>query len=85
MPFSRDRPELLLRAFPLQIKCRVHKVHVLLVQLFPQQLDGLAKTLEVDNLPFPKELDHVIYVRIIGQPQNIVIGDPCFLLWERIA
>ena len=60
----------------------IHKIHIFLVQLFPQQLDSLAKTLEVDNLPFPKELDHVIYVRIIGQPQNIVIGDPCFLLWH---
>ena len=63
----------------------IHKIHIFLVQLFPQQLDCLAKALEVDDFPFPKELDHVIYVRIVGQPQNIVIGDPCFLLWERIA
>ena len=63
----------------------IHKIHIFLVQLFPQQLDCLAKALEVDDFPLPQELDHVIYVRIIGQPQNIVIGDPCFLLWERIA
>ena len=71
--------------FTLDIEGRVHKVHILLIQLLPQQLHCLTKALEVHDLPLPEELDHVIHIRVIGQPQNVVIGDPCLLLWERIA
>ena len=56
-------------------------VHILLIQLLPQQFHCLAKPLEVDYLPFPKELDDIVYIRIVRQPQDIVIGDPGFLLW----
>ena len=73
------------RVFYLHIKCRVHIVNILLVQLVPQQFTGLSKSLEMHNLPFPEELDHVIHIRIIGKPQDVVIGDPGLLLWERIA
>ena len=66
------------------IKSRVHEIYILLVQLLPEQLYRLAEALEVDNLPLPKELDHIIHIRVIGKPQNIVIGDSCLLLWERI-
>ena len=66
----------------LHIKRRVHIVYVLLIQFFPKQLNCLAKTLEVYDFPFPEELDHIVYVRIVRQPQNIVIGDPSFLLWH---
>ena len=44
----------------------------------------LAKPLEMNNLSCPKELDHLIYVRIIRYPQNVVIGRPCFLLSRHI-
>ena len=67
------------------IKSGVHIVYVLLVQLFPEQLHCLAEPLEVNNFPFPEELDHIVHIRIVGQPQNIVIGNPSLLLWERIA
>ena len=29
--------------------------------------------------------DDIIYIGIIADPQNVIIGYPCFLLWERIA
>ena len=66
------------------IKGGIHIVHILLVQLLPQQLHGLAEPLEVDDLPFPEEFDHVVHIRIIGKPQNVVIGDPGLLLWGVI-
>ena len=63
------------------VKGRIHIVHILLIQLSAQQLHGLSEPLEMHNLPFPKEFDHIVHIRIIGQPQNVVIGDPGLLLW----
>ena len=59
-------------------------VDILLIQFLPKELHGFAKPLEVDNFPFAKELDHIVYIRIIGKPQNIVIGDPCLLLGSQV-
>ena len=64
----------------LQIEGRVGGVNIALVQLFPEQLGSLPEALEVDDLPLPQELDHVVHIRVIGQPQDVVIGYPCFLL-----
>ena len=63
----------------------IHKIHIFLVQLFPQQLDCLAKALEVDDFPLPQELDYIVHIRIIRQPQNVIVSGPGFLFWERIA
>lgn len=68
-------------AIYLHVDCRVHIVHILLIQLLPQQFHGFSEALEVYDLPLPKELDHIIYIRVIRKPENIVIGHPCFLLW----
>lgn len=36
---------------------------------------------EVDNFPFPKELNRLAHIRIIRrQPQDIVVGHSCLLL-----
>ena len=69
----------------LQIDGGVHAVDISLIQLPAQQVDGLAKPLEMDDLPFPEELDDIVDIGIIAQPQDVVIGDPGLLLWERIA
>lgn len=65
----------------LHIKGRIHIVNILLVQFFPQKLHSFAKTLEMDDFSLPEEFDHIIYIRIIAEPENIVVGDPCLLLW----
>ena len=65
----------------LNIKSRVHKIHIFLIQFFTKQLNRFAETLEMDDFPFPQELDHIIYIRIIGQAEDIVIGDSGLLLW----
>ena len=66
----------------LAVKAGVHEIDILLIQPVLGQAQALAEALEVDDLPLPQELDDVVDVRIIGQPQNIVIGYPCFLLWH---
>ena len=60
----------------LQIDGRIHGIDVALIQLPAQQVDGLAKALEMDDLPFPEEFDDVVDVGIVAKPQNVVIGDP---------
>ena len=65
----------------LQIHGRIHPVYIALIQLFPQQLHGFAESLEVDDLPLTQEFDHIVHIRIIGQPQDIVIGGAGLLLW----
>ena len=68
--------------FFLHVKGWVHGVNILLIQLFPQLLDAFAKPLEVDDLPFPEELDHITDIRVIAEPQDIVISHPGLLLWR---
>ena len=69
----------------LNIKRGIHAVHILLIQLFTQLLHAFSEALEMDDLPFPQELDHIVHIRIIGKTQNIIVGGACLLLWERIA
>ena len=66
--------------FFLHVKGWVHGVNILLIQLFPQLLDAFAKPLEVDDLPLPQELDHIVYIGIVRQAENVVIGHPSLLL-----
>ena len=58
----------------LNIKCRVHKVNIFLVQLFPQQLHGFTEPLEVYDLPLPQEFYDIVHIRIVRKPQDVVIG-----------
>ena len=68
----------------LDVKRRVHKIHILLIQFLPQQLHSLAKALEVDDLPLPQEADHIVYIRIVGKPQNIVVSGAGLLLRTEV-
>ncbi len=43
-----------------------------------------AKTLEMDNFPFPEETDHIVDVRIIRQAEDVVIGEAGLLLCSQI-
>ena len=62
----KSRPEAAPGGILLQIDGGVHAVDVALVQLPAQQLEGLPEPLEVDDLPLPEELDHVVHIGIIG-------------------
>ena len=70
--------------FALYINRRIHKIHIPLVQLLPQPLQALTEPLEVDDLPFPQEADHVIHIRVVAQPQDIVVGHPGLLFRRQI-
>ena len=54
----------------------VFGVHALLAQA-----QALAKALEVDDLPLPQEADDVVYVGIIAETQDVIVGDPGLLFW----
>ena len=69
----------------LQIDGRIHAVDIALIEFPAQKFDGLTKPLEMDDLPLPEEFDDIVHIRVVGEPQDVVVGDPCLLLWERIA
>ena len=56
-----------------------------MIQFFSQKLDRLTEPLEVNHFTLPEEFDHIVHIRIVAEPQNVVIGHPGLLLWERIA
>lgn len=81
LPALGPRRAVCRKAGQLFIKGRVGKVHVFLIHFLLSQLDSLAETLEMDNLAFPEEANDIIYVRIVRQAENVVIGEARFLLW----
>lgn len=64
----------------LLIEGRVDEVEILLVHLLLGQAQALAEALEMHDLPGPQELDDIVDVRVVGQAQDVVIGDPGLLL-----
>lgn len=66
----------------LQIDSGIHAVDIPLVQLPPEHFHGFSESLEMDDLPLPEELDDIVHIRIIAEPQNVVVGDPRLLLWH---
>ena len=73
-----------LHLFSLHIHRRIHTVHILLIQLLSKQLYSFAKPLEMHDFPFTKELDYIIHIRIVTEPQDVIIGDPRFLFSGQI-
>lgn len=47
-------------------------------------MQALAEALEVDDFPLPQKADNVVYVRVITEAENVVIGHPGFLLSREI-
>ena len=44
----------------------------------------IAETLEVHDFPRPQKPDCVVDIRVVGKPQNIVIGDAGFLFGGQV-
>ena len=36
----------------------------------------------MDDLPLPQELDDIVHIRVIAEPENVVVGYSCLLLWH---
>ena len=43
-----------------------------------------AEPLEVDNLPFPQELDGVPHIRVVGETENVVVGHSGLLFCAQV-
>ena len=63
------------------IETRITRVNIFLIQSFGGDFDPLAEALIVDNLPLPQKFDRIAHIRIVDQPQQVVVGDPGFLFW----
>jgi len=66
------------------VERRIHKIHILLVKLLAKQFHSFSEALEVDYFTFPEELDHIIYIRVVGEPENIVVSDSRLLFGPQI-
>ena len=76
---------MLLRLFPyilftafnavcrLCIKGRVKSIEIAGVDFVLGNTDSLAEPLEVNNFPFPQKPDCVFDIRVIHQPEDVVI------------
>ena len=63
---------------------RVHIVDVFFVELPAQQLHSLAEALEVYDLSFTQKLDRIVHIRVVREPQDVVIRCPGLLLCCKI-
>lgn len=63
------------------VKSRVGEIDIFGVHFLLAQADTLTEPLEVDDLPLPQEADHVVYIRVVGQAEDVIVGEPGLLLW----
>ena len=64
----------------LFIKSRVGRIEILLIHFLDSAAKSLAEALIMDDFPLPQELYNVVDVRIVAEPQNVVIGRARLLL-----
>ena len=62
-----------------RIKLRVKSIEVFAVQLLLSNAQHFTEALEVDDFPLPQEFNWVAHIRVIHQPQDVVVGHPCLL------
>ena len=68
----------------LFIKRRIGRIEILLIHLLNSAATPLTEALIMDYFPLPQELYDVVYVRIIAEPQDIVIGRARLLLCRHV-
>ena len=59
----------------------IGEVDIFLSHALLGQAKSLAEALEMHNLPLAQELDNVIYVRVVAQAEDVVVGNAGLLLW----
>lgn len=65
----------------LFVKCGIHIIDVFLIHFVFCETQTLAESLEVNDFPRPQELDGIIDIRVVGETEDIVIGDAGLLFW----
>lgn len=68
----------------LFVEAGIDEINVFLIQSVLRQPQAFAEPLEVDYLPGPEKFDDVVDVRIVTQTEDVVVGDPCFLLCGKV-
>ena len=64
----------------LFIKCGIDGIEILLIHLLNSAAKPLTEALIMDYFPLPQELYDVVYVWIVAEPQDVVIGRARLLL-----
>ena len=64
----------------LFIKRRIGRIEILLIHLLNSAAKPLTEALIMDYFPLPQELYDVVYVWIVAEPQDVVIGRARLLL-----
>ena len=62
------------------VELGIERIKVALVELVGQQPQVFAEALIVHDLAFAQKTDRVLHVRVVRQPQDIVVGGARFLL-----
>ena len=70
--------------FSAPVKGGVDGIEVFLIHFFYCPSQALAKALVMDNFPLPQKADNVVYVRVIAETQNVVVGGSGLLFCSHI-
>ena len=73
-----------MRAAFFSVKRTVAGIVILPVQLIHGKSQSLSEALIVNDLTFPEKTDYIIYIRVIAQPQDIIIRYASLLLGGKI-
>ena len=68
----------------LFVKLGVEGVEILFVEPVGENSKILAEALIMHDLAFSEEAYSVLYVGIVTEPQNVVVGRPRLLLWGAV-
>ena len=55
-----------------------------MVELFRHETQRLTEALEMDDLPLTQESNHVIYVGIVREPENVIVGGARLLFGGKV-
>ncbi len=84
-PFSLNKSGISLHVWKcVDVKGRIHKINVLRIHFLLSQPQTFAKALEMHDFAGSQELDYIINIRVITEPENVIIGDSRFLLRRQI-
>lgn len=68
----------------LFIKRRIGRIEIFLIHLLNSAAKPLTEALIMDDLPLAQELYDVVYVWIVAEPQDVVIGRARLLLCRHV-
>ncbi len=63
------------------VKGGVVAVDVFVIGPLLDTTQAISKSLIVNDLTLPQEFDRIAHIRVIRQPQNVVVGHASLLLW----